>query len=186
MGIKFLQGTDRWALLSAIVLCILLGMSGQTLYTSVGNIINRQQTITDNLRRWVASYRALQPVELEWREKLKSATALDLLALYNAINPESAGLASDADTMLVEKIDRVVSSGVEPGASHVYVVTAGHAGFVVTAPSWHELINGLETLAYRRDIQMTAVTMEASHDDDAPTAIIHGLAIVLRDEEVKK
>lgn len=183
---NLVKETDRRALIGAIAFVIVLIMSGQPLYKSVTDIVVRQQTITDNLRRWVASYKALQPIETEWREKLKSSTALDLLALYNAINPEAAGLSSDADTMLVEKIDRVASNGVEPGASLVYVISAGKPGFVVTAATWHDLINGVEKMAYRQDIRLQAITMEATRDDDAPTAIIHGLAIVLRDEEAAK
>jgi hypothetical protein len=186
MNLKAIQGADRWAMLGAFAFIVITANNGLTLYRSVNNITNRQQTITDNLKRWIASYRALQPLDVEWREKLKSSAGLDLLALYKAIEPESAGLESSPDMMLVDKIDRVNITGVEPGASNVYVITAGRPGFVVTAKTWPELIGGLDKLAARSDIRFQAITMEANHDDDPPTAIIHGLAIVLRDEETKK
>lgn len=184
--VKLLRDSDRWALLCSLTLAAILALNGQKMHESVMQIVNKQQKITDNLRRWLASYKALQPIDIEWTKQLKSSVSLDLLATYRIIAPEAAGLTGNADLMLVDKIDRIKQAGTEPGASAVTVVTAGKPGFVVTAPTWHDLINGLAVLAARRDIQFQAVTIEASRDNEAPTAIIHGLAIVLRDEEAKK
>lgn len=184
--VKMLRDSDRWALFCSIVLAVILALNGQKMHESVMQIVTKQEKITDNLRRWLASYKALQPIDVEWNDQLKSSASLDLLATYRIIAPEEAGLIGNADLMLVDKIDRIKSAGTEPGASAVTVMTAGKPGFVVTAPTWHDLINGLALLAARRDIQLQAVTIEAGRDNDAPTAIIHGLAIVLRDEEVKK
>jgi len=183
-----LRKSDHWSLMASAVLVIMLVMSANDLHTSMATLVARQETITDNLKRWMASYRALQPIKTEWAETLKGASELDLLALYKALDIESSGLMGNADKLLVDKIERLKFNNLELDASLVYVYTSGGtgSGFVVTAPSWHELVNGLDQLAHRRDLHMQAIIMEVGRDDAAPTAIIHDLAIVIRDAEGKK
>jgi len=184
--IKLLRNSDKWSLLTAAALIIILALSAQDLDQSVTKLVTRQQKVTDNLKLWLASYRALQHIGQEWKDTLKSAAALDLLALYKAIDPESAGLNCNADKILIEKIDRLNFNDMELEASLVYVNTAGSPGFVVTAHSWSQLINGLEKLAHRRDIKMHAITIDAGRKDAEPTAIIYDLAIILRDGDVNE
>lgn len=177
----WVRNSDYWSLITAGVLIVILSINGHDFKKSISIPIAGQQANTDNLKLWLSNYHTLELREKDWKETLKTVASQDLLVLYNTLNLDSVGLMSNADQLLIDKVEPLSFNDTELEASLTYVYTKGSTGLLVTASTWQALFMGIEQLASRRDIQIQAITM-VTNNDKTPTSIIN-LAIVLRDVE---
>jgi hypothetical protein len=177
----WVRNSDYWSLITAGVLIVILSINGHDVKIAFSIPVAGQQANTDNLKLWLSNYHALELRENDWKETLKTLASQDLVVLFNTLNLDSIGLMSNADKLLIDKVERLSFNDTELEASLTYVYTEGSSGLLVTASTWQALFMGIEQLASRRDIQIQAITM-VTNNAKTPTSIIN-LAIVLRDVE---
>lgn len=177
-----LSEANRPALLASLILLVIAGAGGMNTITHVSAVVKRQQAVIEHLHKWRAVYNSLKPTEDDWRKALRSDKQVrDLLSVYRALRIEDSGLASSADNLLLEKIERVNHGGTDIGASAVTVTTLGKTGFEVTAATYDQLIHGLKQLAARRDLRLSSVVIGADGERRSPQATIMGFSVILRD-----
>lgn len=140
-----------------------------------------EQMELDNLNRWSAAYRANRSVQLEWLARYPSGEKIkDLLTLYELLNIKATGLLASPDTFQVSSVEPIKANERYLGLNKVCVSTSGGDGFVVTADNFTSLLNGLQSLANRKDLTMSAARVDV--DKNKPRAIVKGLCMLIRDE----
>jgi len=168
----------------SLVIAGLLVMDGYQTYQSISAKTEQQVRITVQLNRWKAAMRSMQPTIADWGKNIQSADQVkDLLSVYRALNLESAGLASSPDVLLLSKIERLTFEGSDLHATIVWATSAGKPGVMVTAPSYSQLIEGINRLATRRDIKLGSVIIGSEDEHSVPQAVLLGLGVILRDNK---
>jgi hypothetical protein len=129
--------------------------------------------------QWRADYDQLLPVARQWTEKLPSIVqARDLYSLYRLLG---AQLSTNADTLVVERAERLQFGGQDLGAHRVCFASLGQGGLLFEGSDFDQLYEGLEALARRPDVQMRAAVFTLH--EQTPRVAVQDFCLILRDAE---
>lgn len=171
---------NRTALAFAVVFAVILAYNGSTGFELVGQKREDQERAFQTFDRFAKSYRALLPVKARWEKIFTPAAKVkDVYSIYRLIDPASVGLFSPPDSMAISKLQRVLSDGKDIGLTVVCPKTGGRDVFVVTAPSITDMLQGVQRLSERVDIQLNDINL-VSNTPGKVTAEL-GLCVLLRD-----
>lgn len=164
------------AVLIAGILCWKGYDANQILTTKYANQVDARE----KLERYIESYKALLPARDRWNEVYKNAKSIrSIHDAYKAINIESVGLYGLPDKMAIQKVARVQSAGVDLGLVKICPRAGNTSGFMVGAPTTALMIEGVEKLAQRRDIELETISItQATGKIEA----VLGLCLLLRDD----
>lgn len=131
-------------LLFAIMVVLLLAFSGYNGFKVANERKIQQEQALEAFRQWKTEYLALKPIQDKWDATYPNAKDIrDVNSLYKLIQGH---IQTNPDKLLVEKIERVTSNGIEVGLSRVCLVTSGEMGFAIEAESPSKLFLAARSL----------------------------------------
>lgn len=172
------------SLIVSIAIAGVLGSSGYHGYLAMREKAQDQAQAVADFRKWKADYTSLLPVDEKWKTSLRSvAEAKDLLSVYELLGKAPT---TNPDALLVEKIEPFKQAEHLLFATRVCLGSTGGSGVTFDAPNFTQLMDGLDVLAKRPDVQMGAVRL--TQGLGKAKASVTGLCLLLRDVEggVKK
>ncbi len=176
------KDTSLGSLLLALCFAAVLGNSGLDGYRAMTDKASAQAEAVSDFQDWKRQYMQLLPLEEKWTQALRPfSQAKDLYSLHGMLGSEPS---SNPDTLLVEKLERVVLNERDLGAQKVCLSSGAGAGVVFTEKDFPTLMAGLEKLAQRPDVQMGSV--EFSQEKAVARAVVSPLCLLLRDDEAGK
>lgn len=170
-------------LIISLLLASILLVSGIESYKALSKRAVEQTNITESINRWKQSYKALQSVIKEWNGTYHSvAKAPDDRAIVSLINLSALGLSAETDYMVLNSVTPIAMRGIDLGLTKICLGIKGE-NFVVSAPTYADLLLGLDRLAARADLTISTVTIigEATF----PQANLGGFCILLRNDSLK-
>lgn len=167
---------------SLLVALTILGIAvsgGYEGYRTMSDKAQAQTQAVADFQQWKREYTQLLPVEQAWNAKFKSAEVIkDLYSLYSLLG---ASPATNPDTLVVDKIERLTQDSIDLHAQRVCLASSTASGVDFEEKSFDTLAKGLEALAARPDVQMGSVTF--FYDKDKAHAVVKKLCILIRDAE---
>lgn len=171
-------------LIIALMFGSILLVGGIASYKALIKRTTEQVAINDSINRWKQSYKALQVVVKEWNSTFHtSSNKLDDRGIIQLINLGGVGLTAETDYLVLLSNTPVTSRGLDLGLSKICLGTKGDT-FSVSAPSYSELLAGLERLAARSDLTINTITIVG--DATFPQANLGGFCVLIRNEPQKK
>lgn len=170
-------------LIVALLFGSILLVGGIAAYKALNKRTSEQLSINDSINRWKQSYKALQVVVREWNATFhSSANRLDDRGIISLINLSGAGLTAETDYLVLVSNTQVTSHNQDLGLSKICLGTKGE-NFMISAPTYGELLSGLDRLAARTDLTINTVTIvgEAAF----PQASLGGFCVLIRNEPPK-
>lgn len=149
-------------------------------YTTVDKKAASQTASLNQLTRWKSEYETLLPIQAEWDKLLVPAAQVnDIDTLLRIVGFPKYGFNVETDKIAVNSPEALEANDKTPlAADRVCLVTAGQPGVVVTADTiYPTLINGLDQLARRKDVEIKSITLTSK--GRTATATI-GLCLHLR------
>ncbi|HHA2454295.1 TPA: hypothetical protein ACOEBF_001322 [Stenotrophomonas maltophilia] len=173
------------AILIALVGAGLLGYAGSLGMQAFNEKASQQQTETDVVQRWKNSYQALAKSRATWdRRYPELAKYNDLLGLFRGLRLERYGLSADPDQLSTSKIESVRHNDMPVGLVRVCIASSAAAtssGLQVRAPTYSALLAGVGSLATRKDVEMSAITVSTTAAGE-PEANLADFCMLLRNE----
>ena len=155
--------TSRLWWLLALAFSAILATGGVKGYKILSNKAGEQDAVTESVIRWKQNYLALAESIKRWDASYRREESIpDMLSLIAAVNLGTYGLASDPDTIMIQKIDQVRRGNASIGLSSVCLASAGAPGagaLEVNAPSYAALFAGLQRLAGRADVSIGSIAI---------------------------
>lgn len=174
--------TSIISLAVALIISAVIGTSGIDAYKAMSLKAKAQADAVDSLREWKRQYKLLLPVEAHWNSALGQVSAAsDLLTIHTLLSKDAP--SSNPDTLLVEKIDRLVVDNQDLGAQSVCVTSMGRP-WTVSEKSFSELLQGMQRLMDRPDIKLGTIILR--QEKGRATAQISPACILLRDDDKEK
>lgn len=162
--------------LGALV-ALFLGMSGWNTFNAMQAKAGEQKKALEDFRQWRSTYEALIPVQKQWGEAFKpAAQARDLMSLHSLMG---AGVKTNMDLLVVDKLDRLKVNELELGLSRVCLSTSGESGLVFEGESFSSLMLEVQKMAGRSDIEMGQI--KVLEHKGKPTALVQGFCLLLKD-----
>jgi hypothetical protein len=173
------KDTSIASLAAALVFCAVVATSAVDARRAMVDKASAQASAVDALREWKRQYDQLIPVEELWHKSLgKFSDAKDILTIHGLVSENAPG--SNADTLLVEKIERLVEGGKDLGAQKV-CINSGGAGWSVSEDTFNSLIKGMQALTTRVDMDLGTIAM--SQEKGRAQAVISNACLLLRDAD---
>lgn len=176
------KDTSYGSLLLALCFAAVLGSTGLEGYRAMSDKATAQAEAVSDFQDWKRQYMQLLPLEDKWAKALRPfSEAKDLYSLHGMLGDEPA---SNPDTLLVEKIERVVLNERDLGAQKVCLSSGSGTGVVFTEKDFPSLMAGLDKLAQRPDVQMGSI--EFTQEKAVARAVVAPLCLLLRDDVAGK
>ncbi len=173
------KDTSMLSLLAALAFSGLLASAGFDSYTAMTDKAQAQAEAVEDFQEWKRQYTQLLPLEGRWSQALRPLNeARDLYTLHQMLGEHPR---SNPDTLLVERIERVILNERDLGAQRVCLSSGSGSGVVFTEKDFPTLLAGLEALSLRPDVQMGSVHL--SQEKAEARAFVSPLCLLLRDEE---
>lgn len=138
-----------------------------------------QAQAASDFQEWKHQYTQLMPLEARWQEAFHSiAEVKDLFSLHRLLGNTPQ---SNPDTLVVDKIERLIVNDKDLGAQWVCVSSLAAAGIEFIEPDFTTLMAGLSHLAKRPDIQMGEISL--SQKEGNARAVVQPFCLLLRDSE---
>ena len=157
------SATSRLWWLIALAFAAILATGGIKGYRILSNKAGEQETVTESVIRWKQNYLALAESIKRWDASYRREESIpDMLSLIAVVNFGAYGLASDPDTIMIQKIDQVRRGNAPIGLSSVCLASAGAPGtsaLELNAPSYAALFEGVQRLARRADISIGSIAI---------------------------
>lgn len=174
-------GSEGFVRLIIAFICVyVLYSGGQIAYQNLQARTAMQITVNNSIERWKQSYLALQSVAKDWKTKYRAATSVrDIRSVIGLINLPAYGLEADTDHLYLMSAPEVKQNNMQIGLTKICLGTTGD-GFIVKAPSYVALLEGIHQLARRDDIYIGSVGVEGNLPK--PQAKIGDFCLYLRSE----
>lgn len=143
-----------------------------------------QELIIEGLNRWKQQYLAVNESRIKWENSyLHEDKIQDVAALIQLVDFPAAGLTSDPDTIALTKVEQVTQdqkSDMPLGLTRICMSSGTADGYSlqVSAPTYQLLLDGLDRLAKRPDIQIGSISVEG--DKKVPIAKLGDFCVLLR------
>ena len=154
--------TNLRTLMFSVALAIVLLSAAYPAYNIVYRKAIAQTASLNQLTRWKSEYETLRPVQAEWDRLLVPAAQItDIDSLLRVVGLEKYGFTVENEKLTVTAPETVKTPDETPlDADRVCLATAGQPGVAVTADTiYPTLINGLDRLAKRKDIEIKSMTL---------------------------
>lgn len=172
------KDTSVVSLLVALVFGAIVATSGVDSYKAMSEKAAAQVAAVDSLRDWKRQYAQLIPVEERWTSKLgRFVDAKDLLTIHTLVSKDAPH--SNPDTLVVDKIERVVADGRDLGAQRV-CISSMSGGWQLIEPNFPALVAGLQALTARADMETGSITL--TQEKGKARAFVSPACLLLRDE----
>lgn len=170
---------------------VILGLVAASLFAYTGyegmavllRKAKEQDAATNVVTQWKAGYDALSKSREAWLKRYPDMGRFnDLLGLMRNVQLERYGLSADPDSLASLKVEDVERSGVNLGLTRVCVGSTSatdSAGLLVTASNYSSLLEGIERLAKRSDVEISSITVSSS-ESAAAQATLGGFCLLLR------
>lgn len=176
------KDTSIGSLLVAVLVAGMLGSSGYEAYKAMDHKADTQAEAVADFQEWKRQYTQLLPLEEKWVQTLRPLSeAKDLYSIHQMLGEQPS---SNPDTLLVDKLDRVLQNERDLGAQRVCLSSGYGGGMAFSEKDFPTLMAGLEALAKRPDIQMGAIRL--SQDKAQARAVVYPFCLLLRDDEAPK
>lgn len=163
----------------ALVMAAILGSAGLQGYKILSDKAKEQRTITASILRWKKSFLALSGTQERWNKTfIQTSSVVDTDTIKSMLDLNAYGLAID-NQAIGFKADQtdVTSNSIPLKLKKVCLVSTG-TDFVLTAPTYEQLLAGYVKLSHRRDIFINNVSILG--DKPVPEAVIADFCIYLR------
>lgn len=166
--------------LLALALAVVLLNFGYRSYQTLAAKTREQNVITEAVVRWKHSYLALAGTQERWSHAYRAGSTIpDMLSLVAMLNLPAYGLTAGTDTLVIKSADPVKVNQVELGLTKLCLSNSA-SYFAVESSSYEALLQGLDQLARRPDIQIDDVSIVG--DKAAPQAKLGQLCLLFRSE----
>lgn len=167
-----LQQMSRKSLAIALIASAILGNGAYTIHKELVGKADAQQASLSQINRWKQEYELLKPYQTEWNKTLTSTRDLtDLDRIFEAPNLKQYGLSTNRERIVMDKDEPMSLNGTPLQASRVCLKSSSDRGFSVTAPRFApDLLNGLEELAKRRDVEIQNIQLTT--ENGTPKAVM--------------
>ena len=164
----------------ALGLAIISGIQGMKASRIMNEKALAQDNVTESVNRWKQNYLALGESIKRWGSDYRNQESVpDLMALIAIVNLGSYGLSTDADLLILNKIEPVTQNGMPIGLTKVCLATSSNgAALEVKAPTYRDLFQGIKKLSNRPDIFVDAITIKG--DKPNPVANLGEFCVLLR------
>jgi hypothetical protein len=173
-----------WPIFCAVAVAAVLLISGLSARKTLLEKATQEDAVIASLLDWKEKYLGLQPTEAEWVKTFVSyKDNRDIRALINVVDLRTAGLTGDTDYTVVSKVEKITglgSNSVDLGLTKICLGMNGQPAFVVKAPTYHELIDGIHELAGRRDLLIGSIDIKGN--GAMPSAALDGFCILVRSD----
>ena len=163
--------SNKALLLMAIAFAAVLCVHGVKAYRILGEKTLAQQAVTESVRKWKENYLALGTSVQRWvHDYRREDSVQDLMSLFAVVNLADYGLFTNADTIILNKIEPVIQGGRPIGLTRICLTStrAGEAGALqVEAANYQALFAGIKRLAQRPDIHIGTIGIRG----DKPTPL---------------
>ena len=181
MATKKTRPAGRVILIGTIVLAGFMAWKGHESREALLQRAEVQEGHTERLQRWKVAYEALLPVHEEWQRTFASTREIqDILGLYDRININQSGVDVSPETLVLQSATRVKLGGQDIGLNRVCLSSKGDNGLLMRAETFSDLLNGIENLAEREDIEIGRIQL-GSGKDARPQAVAQDFCALLRD-----
>lgn len=139
-----------------------------------------QEANTRELIRWKSAYQALKHINNTWKKEFVPLGEVnDLVGLYRRFDMEETGLKVDRKTLRVSDISQVKFDGRNLGLARICVDGERGRGLAARERSASALLNGVQRLEQRRDVEFSGATL--SSDDNGVKLTVNNLCFLLRE-----
>lgn len=175
-------GTEGFLkLLLALIFAGVLYNGGTVAYKHLQTKTASQIAVNESIERWKQSYKSLQTVSVEWKNKYKPASSVpDIRTLIALIDLPSVGLESDTDNLILVSVDQVQQENFNIGLTKICLGTTSNE-LVVRSTSYTGLLSAINKLGKREDISIGSIKVESVLHKQ-PQAKLGQFCIFLRNE----
>lgn len=138
-----------------------------------------QINVTESVNRWKNNYLALGESINRWNKDYRTQESVpDLMTLIKTVRLSEYGLNTNADKIILNKIDPIIQNGMQIGLTKVCLATSSNnSALEVQAPSYKALLQGIKKLVDRPDIFADAITIKG--DKSTPIANLGEFCVLL-------
>lgn len=134
---------------------------GLQIRDSISGVTAQQEKNTKELMRWKDAYQALEPVKEEWEETyIPLGHIEDLVSLYDRFKLKDSGLDVDRKELVVDEVSQVEFNDKKLNLARICVETEGEDGLAVQGDNVSSLLEGVEDLEARKDVEMSEVSFK--------------------------
>lgn len=167
-------------LLFSLVTAAIMTAGGFNSYKILEKKTIAQNNATDSVNEWKQSYKGLQNVTNDWKNKFEKTTNVpDVRALIAVINLKGNELFADTDNVNVVSVEQISLGGIDIGLSKICLGVNSDT-FILKAKTYNELLNGLDRLAGRSDLLLGRISIQG--DLALPQAKFSNFCVFLRNE----
>lgn len=166
------QQTNRKTLALSVVIALILISGAHTANQTLAEKAKQQQSALSQIKHWKAEYELLKPYQAQWDKKLTPTNEIkDLYHVYTTLDLQRYGLTTNQEHLIIDRIEPVTPNGTPINAIRSCLKTASDNGLSVTASRFSpDLLNGLERLADRRDVEIQNIQLTT--ENGAPKAVM--------------
>lgn len=137
---------------------------------------------TDIAMQWARGFQAAAAATAEWPKVYGTISrTTDIEQILAKINLTKVGLFTNSADVVVTKVNNVSVKGLAIGLTSVCVASRGNqGGLLVTAADYPSLFSSLNSIARRRDVYFSRVSVAAG--TSGASATLSPLCIYLRSE----
>lgn len=161
-------------IISLALAAILLNMGWQS-STILAGKATAQRVITEGVYQWQQSFRALREVAIKWDQTFNNTEAVqDLVSLYAMIGLQRYGLQTDADTVILSRVELVNQGTVPIGLTKICLIStkgADQDSLLVWAADYETLFRGLTQLASQPDIDINSISIRGEKNTHASASL---------------
>lgn len=167
-----LQQMSRKSLSIAIIASAIFANGAYTIHKELAGKAESQQASLSQINRWKQEYELLKPYQAAWNKALTSTSELtDRDRIFEAPSLQRYGLSTNRERIIMDKDEPMTSNGIPLQASRVCLKSVSDHGFAVTAPRFApDLLNGIEELAKRRDVEIQNIHLTT--ENGTPKAVM--------------
>lgn len=180
--INTIRKTGKLPLVVALAFAAVLGVQGNKANQALSEKADAQGAVTESVQRWKQSYLALGDAVKEWSTRYRREDSVqDLVSLYSVVNVEQYGLRMNTDSLMLNKVEPVTRNDMSLGLTKICLASAGSsdgAALEVTAPNYQALFAGIKSLAARKDIHISTITVRGSKA--TPVANLGDFCVLMR------
>jgi len=166
----------------SLALAAVLGVQGNKAYELLTAKATAQDAVIESVQRWKQSYLALGDAVTRWSTSYRREDSVqDLVSLYSVVNLPQFGLQMNTDSLVLNKVEPEIKNGMAIGLTRICLASAGSgdsAALEVSAPNYQALFAGLKSLASRRDISISTITVRGAKN--TPVAYLGDFCVLMR------
>ena len=175
--------TKKIAYFLAIFGALIFGYEGVRGYQVMSAKASQQEEVTETMQRFKSSFMALADSRSKWDKSYhRESSVQDIVSLFALVELEKYGLTTDADSLVLSKVEQVTGSNAPIGLTKICISSGSMDSFalVVQAPNYQNLMTGIGQLAKRPDIYLGNIDVKG--DKQIPIAKLGDFCLLLRND----